>query len=65
MPRKNPFPAQGEFTMEELDAWLNTLDVTLSIGILEKLYLDVRDYSLQLMEHLKTHELEIEGELLQ
>ena len=37
-----------EFTEQELNDWLNTLDVHYSLAILEKLYKDFRDYSLTL-----------------
>lgn len=39
------FPS--EFTEEELTEWLNTLDASISIGILEKIYKDMRDCALQ------------------
>lgn len=40
------FPKQGEFTLEDLTGWLNTLDIHTSVAILEKLYKDLRDFAI-------------------
>jgi len=42
----NKFPKIGEFTDEELTAWLNTLDIFHSTAIIEKLYKDMRDFAI-------------------
>lgn len=40
------FPKQGEFTLEDLTEWLNTLDIFHSTAIIEKLYKDMRDFAI-------------------
>lgn len=55
MSRPNPFPK--EFTNEELTDWLNTLDTSYTIGIMEKLYKDFRDYSLSIINNISKEDL--------
>ena len=67
-PKNAKFPAHGTYTTEELAQWLNTLDVRLSIGILEKLYKDLRDYAVYhhqkaAEEYVKTREKKERGPL--
>jgi hypothetical protein len=40
------FPKVGEFTLEDLTDWLNSLDIHTSVAILEKLYKDLRDFAI-------------------
>ncbi len=49
----NKFPNEGEFTPEELTAWLDTLGIDYTIGIIEKLWKDMRDYALAMKDVLE------------
>lgn len=52
------FPKIGEFTEQELTAWLDDLDIYWSAAIIEKLYKDMRDYAFahKEEERLRQHE---------
>ena len=52
------FPKIGEFTEQELTAWLDDLDIYWSAAIIEKLYKDMRDYTFahEEEERLRQHE---------
>lgn len=52
------FPKQGEFTLEELTKWLNSLDIHTSVAILEKLYKDLRDFAIAHHNEVEEHHKE-------